>query len=49
MNEKFTSNNFENDDSNLNTEESHYTNLIARLKEISKTIILLEKSIFKQI
>ena len=49
MNEKFTSNNFENDDSNLNTEESHYTNLITRLKEISKTIILLEKSIFKQI
>ena len=34
-------------DSNLNTEESHYTNLIARLKEISKTIFLLEKSIFR--
>ena len=27
MNEKFTSNNFENDELNLNTEESDYKNL----------------------
>ena len=47
MNKKSTSNNIENDDLNLNTEVSHYTKLITRLREISKTIFLLEKSIFK--
>ena len=43
MNEKFTSNNYENDDLNLNTEESDYKNLVTRLREISSTIALLEK------
>ena len=43
MNENFTSNNFENDELNLNTEESDYKNLVSRLKEISSTIALLEK------
>ena len=47
MNEKRTLNNIENDDFNLNREDDDYTNLITRLKEISKTILLLEKSIFK--
>ena len=43
MNEKFTSNNFENDELNLNTEESDYKNLFTRLIEISSKIALLEK------
>ena len=43
MNEKFTSNNCENDELNLNTEESDYKNLVNRLREISSTIALLEK------
>ena len=43
MNEKFTSNNYENDDLNLNTEESDYKNLVTRLREISSKIALLEK------
>tara|TARA_B100000212_G_scaffold104284_1_gene77121 strand:- start:596 stop:745 length:150 start_codon:yes stop_codon:yes gene_type:complete len=43
MNEKFTSNDFENDELNLNTEESDYKNLVTRLREISSTIALLEK------
>ena len=43
MNEKFTSNNYENDELNLNTEESDYKNLVSRLREISSTIALLEK------
>jgi len=43
MNEKFTSNNFENDELNLKTEESDYKNLVTRLREISSTIALLEK------
>ncbi len=43
MNENFTSNNFENDELNLNTEESDYKNLVTRLREISSTIALLEK------
>ena len=47
MNEKFTPKNKEINDSNFNTTESHYSNLITRLKEISKTIFLLEKTIFK--
>ena len=45
MNEKFSSNNIEDDDCNLNIEESDYNNLITRLKEISTTIALLEKTI----
>ena len=43
MNEKFTSNNFENDELNLNIKESDYKNLVTRLREISSTIALLEK------
>ena len=47
MNEKFTSNNIENDGFTLNTEESDYKNLFIRLKEISSTIALLGKTLFK--
>ena len=43
MNEKFTSNNYENDELNLNTEESDYKNLVTRLREISSKIALLQK------
>ena len=43
MNEKFNSNNFENDELNQNTEESNYKNLVTRLREISSKIALLEK------
>ena len=46
MNEKFTSNNIDNDGLNLNTEESDYKNLVTRLRDISSTIALLEKTIF---
>ena len=42
MNEKFTSNNIENDELTLNTEDNDYKNLLIRLKEISSTIALLE-------
>ncbi len=47
MNKNNNSNNFENDDFILNTKESDYKNLIIRLKDISETIALLEKKIFK--
>ncbi len=43
MNQKFTSNNNDNDEFSLNTEENDYKNLIKRLKEISSKITLLEK------
>ena len=43
MTEKFTLNNIENEDLNLNNEESDYENLVNRLKEISTKITLLEK------
>ena len=43
MNEKFTPNYPENDGSILNTEEVDYKNLMIKLKDISKTIALLEK------
>ena len=43
MNEKFTTNNIEDDDLTQNTEESDYKNLVTRLREISSTIALLEK------
>ena len=48
MNENLTSNNFENDEFNVNEQERDYQNLITRLKDIKKTIALLEKTIFKQ-
>ena len=43
MNEKFASNNIENDELTLNPEDIDYKNLITRLREISSTIALLEK------
>ena len=43
MNEEFTPYNLESDDFILNTEEDDYKNLMIRLKDISKTISLLEK------
>ena len=47
MNKNMTSNNIENDEFNLNKDEIDYKNLFIRLKEIKKTISLLEKKIFK--
>ena len=47
MSGNLNSNNIENDDVNLNIEDSDYTDLIARLKQIKSTIALLEKTIFK--
>ena len=46
MNQKLTSNNIQSDDFTPNTEECDYKNLITRLKEISATILLLEKQYF---
>ena len=43
MNEKFPSNNIEDYDTTLNTNESDYKYLISRLKEINATIAFLEK------
>ena len=43
MEEKFTSNNIDNDELILDTQESDYKNLITRLKEINITIGLLKK------
>ena len=43
MNEEFTPYNSESDDFLLNTEEDDYKNLIIRLKDISKSISLIEK------
>tara|TARA_B100000123_G_scaffold237408_1_gene189171 strand:- start:458 stop:598 length:141 start_codon:yes stop_codon:yes gene_type:complete len=40
-------NDIKNDHSTLNTEECDYQNLITRLKDISKTIALLEKTILR--
>ena len=42
MNENFNSNNIENDQYTMNIENSDYKDLINRLKEIKKTIALLE-------
>ena len=47
MSENLTSNNIENNECTLNTDESDYTYLNIRLEEIKKTIALLEKTIFK--
>jgi len=43
MNEEFTTYDLENDDYLLNTEEDDYKNLMIRLKDISKSISLIEK------
>ena len=45
MNKKLISNNFKNDEFNLNTKEDDYKILITRLKQIRVNIELLEKSI----
>ena len=45
MNEKLISNNIENDEHEINSEESDYKNLITRLKQIRVNIELLEKII----
>ena len=47
MNQELSSNNIENDASNLSEEEFDYKNLITKLEEIKTTISLLEKTIFK--
>ena len=47
MIENLKSNNIENDEFNLNTEDSDYQDLIIRLREIKSNIALLEKTIFK--
>ncbi len=45
MNDKFPAINNDQDEFTINTQESDYNNLIKRLKEISKTIVLLETTI----
>ena len=47
MSPNLNSNNIENDDFNLNTEDSDYRDLITKLKEIKSTIALLEETLFK--
>ena len=47
MSGNFNSNNLEDEEFNLNTEDSDYKDLIIRLKEIKSTISLLEKTIFR--
>ena len=47
MIENSNSKNIENDECNQNNEDSDYTDLITRLKEIKLTIALLGKTIFK--
>ena len=47
MDEKFISNNFNNDEITRNNKEIEYENLIIRIKEISRTISLLQKTILK--
>ena len=45
MNEKLISNNIENDEYEINSEENDYKNLISRLKQIRLNIDLLGKII----
>ena len=47
MNANLNSNDIENDEYYLNSEDSDYKDLINKLKEIKSTISLLEKTIFK--
>ena len=47
MSQNSNSNNIENNEFNLNTEDSDYKDLITRLQEIKSIIALLEKTIFK--
>jgi len=46
MSENLDFNNIKSDDLPLDTEDSDYKNLIAKLKEIEKTIAFLEKTVF---
>jgi len=47
MDKKITTHNIENDDGTLKSQESDYETLTARLEEITSTIALLEKTVFK--
>ena len=47
MSENNTSNNIENNELSLDNDESDYTYLNIRLKEIRVTIALLKKTVFK--
>ena len=47
MSGNLNSNNIENDDFKVQTEDSNYKDLIVKLKKIKSTIALLEKTIFK--
>ena len=47
MSENLNSKNIENDGFNLKKEVSDYKSLMIKLKEISSTIAVLEKTIFK--
>ena len=47
MKEEFTTNNIENDEFILNTDDADYENLLTRLRDIKSTIILLEKIILR--
>ena len=49
MNEELTPYNVESDDFLLDTEEDDYKNLMIRLKDISKTIALVEKQYFNNL
>ncbi len=47
MSGNLNSNNFKNDEFNMNTKGSDYKDLITRLQEIKSNIFLLGKKIFK--
>jgi len=47
MSENLNSNNYKNEEFNLNNVDIDYIDLITRLKDIKSTISLLEKIIFK--
>ena len=47
MDNEFTSNNIDNDEFALNTSEADYKKLIIRLNDITNTISLIEKIIFR--
>ena len=47
MSVNLNSNNIDKNEFNVNTEDSDYKDLIAKLKEIKSIIALLEKTVFK--
>ena len=47
MNQKYTSNDIQNDDFTHDNQDIDYQNLITRLKEINTKITLLEKTLFR--